>query len=106
MKGSAASPLNEGFSLEFFSPPTQEAEPHRLDVAAVFMWAEGRWCNAALGRRSGRSCWIAYSCNPLQTEAPGRPEPAAPRRAGAGGRQLVEPGRREVDVRKNPSFPP
>lgn len=66
------------------------------------MWAEGRWCSAAWGRRSERSCWTACSCSPLQREVPGRPEPAAWRRAGVRGRQPVEPGRRGVGVGKNP----
>lgn len=81
-------------SLRRTSPP---------GVVAVFMWAGGRWCNAASGRRSGRSCWTVCSCSPLQTGAPGRPEPAAWRRAGEGGRRLVEPGRRGVSVGKSPS---
>lgn len=82
------------FSFEFFS------------CLFVLMWAEGRWCSAALGRRSGRSCWTVCSCSPPQTEAPGRPEPGARRRAGVGGRRLVEPGRRGVGVGKNPASPP
>lgn len=93
------------FNLQFFSPPTRRRTPP-LAVVAVFMWVEGRWCNVAWGRRSGQSCWTLYSCSPLQTEAPGRPGPAAWRRAGVGGRQLVEPGRRGVGVGKNLSAPP
>lgn len=76
------------------------------DLANVFMWAAGRWCSVASGRRSGRSCWTGCSCSLLQTAAPGRPEPAARRRAGAGGRQHGGPGRRGVGVGKNPSAPP
>lgn len=88
------------FSFEFFfSPPIR-------NITAVLMWAEGRWCSAAWGRRSGRSCWTVCSCSPPQTEAPGRPEPGARRREGVGGRQLVEPGRRGVGVGKNPASPP
>lgn len=83
-----------------FSPPT------RRRPGGVFMWAAGRWCSAASGRRSGRSCWTGCSCSPLQTAAPDRPEPAARRRAGAGGRQHGGPGRRGVDVGTNPSAPP
>lgn len=83
-----------------FSPPT------RRRPGGVFMWAAGRWCSAASGRRSGRSCWTGCSCSPLQTAAPGRPEPAERRRAGAGGRQPGGPGRRGVDVGTNPSAPP
>lgn len=70
------------------------------------MWAEGRWCSAAWGRRSEQSCWTVCSCSPLQTEAPGRPEPAAWRRAGVRGRQLEERGRRGVGAGKNPSSAP
>ena len=75
-------------------------------LVAVFMWAGGRWCSAAWGRRSGQSCSTVCSCSSLQTEAPGRPEPAAWRRGGVGGRQLGEPGRRRVAVGKNPFAPP
>lgn len=70
------------------------------------MWAGGHWCSAAWGRKSGQSCWTAYSCSPPQTEESGRPEPAAQRRAGGEERQLEERGRREAGGGKNPSSPP
>lgn len=69
------------------------------------MWAGARWCSAASGRRSGRSCWTTCSCSCPRTEGPGRPGPAAPGRAGAAGRRLAGPGRRAVGVGGGPCPP-
>lgn len=108
-EGVCGSQPDASFFSSFSPPPlvrTSQRRTFQPGVEAVLMWAEGRWCTAAWGRRSVRSCWTVYSCNPPRTEAPGRPGPAARRRAGEGGRRLEEPGRRRDGVGKTPSSPP
>lgn len=86
---SAAGPCikAESHSQAELSSCGQQASGVALQLAECSRWEAARWCTAAWGRRSGRSCWPGCSCSLLQRRAAGRPGAAAA--AGAAARAAL-----------------